>query len=631
MAVLVLAGTCLIFGVIFGIGYLNSRDTMLRNVETGTRDIALRTVNRIESILAPVEKIPVNLSAVLENLSFSQAQLIDTLHQTLVHNLEIFGMAVAFEPAAFDPSWFYFAPYVSRKGTGMETSFFGSDGYNYFHHDWYQIPRETETAWWSEPYFNEGGGNLLMATFSQPLYRKNQERRGLVGVITADISLDWLEQIISGLHVYKSGYAFILSQNGAFISYPDKRWIMNESIFSIAEASGDADLRAIGKRMTKGLSGFIPIREFSTKVPGFLYFAPIGVSKWSLGIFFPKDEMMADVSAFNRQVLYLAAAGIVLLALMVWLVSQSITRPLTSLSKTALEMATGNLDVTVPHPKHTDEVGVLADALIYMRDSLKIHIENLLKTTAAKERIESELSIARDIQMGLLPKESQMFPDMARVDLYAFLQPAREVGGDLYDFHPIDDSRICFILGDVSGKGVPAALFMAVTMTLIKMTAAKGFTPDRILSEVNRQLCSDNPSCMFVTLFCGIMDIQTGEVWYANGGHTPPVIIRTSARVELLEGTEGVVLGAVEDFKYEMKKITLAAGEHLLIYSDGVTEAMNGQNDLYSEERLLSSLGIFECQSSKTLVENVMADVGSFAGDAPQADDITLLAIRYRG
>ena len=260
---------------------------------------------------------------------------------------------------------------------------------------------------------------------------------------------------------------------------------------------------------------------------------------------------------------------------------------------------------------------------------MKNHIRDLLATTIAKEHIESELTIARDIQMGLLPKTFPPFPDLPGFDLHALLKPAREVGGDLYDFCRIDDERICFFLGDVSGKGVPAALFMAVTMTLIKMTAAKGLSPDRILREVNGQLSRDNVTGMFVTLFCGIVNIRTRELWYANGGHNPPVLLRRTGEAIFLEGTDGILLGAMEDIDYAMKRIILDTGEGLFLYSDGVTEAMDEQERLYSDGRLLEVLKAMGQMSSAEVVESVTQDVLSFAGTAPQADDITVMMIRF--
>ena len=626
-----LLGSALIFMVIFGTVYLHSRATLLKNVEADARNLGFRIVHQIETVLVPVEKMVLNLAMLMEEEGISKERMLTLQKKSLQNNPEIFASAIAFEPYGFDPGLCYFAPYYLRRGKELELSYLGSQDYRYFSHDWYQIPKETGKPAWSEPYFDDGGGNIPMVTFSAPLFLEKKRDLQFLGVTTADISLEWLEKIVSSLRVFETGYGFILSANGTFISHPEKRWIMNETLFSIAEARSDSVLRGIGKQMIQGESGFIRVTKATAGKNGYFFFAPIKHSAWSLGIFFPEDEMLADLYTLNRQLLLLAASGLLLLALVIWLVTKTITRPLTSLTGVARQMATGNLQLAVPGLDCGGEVGVLAKTFASMQDSLNMHIRGLLETTAAKERMESELNIARDIQMGLLPKIFPPFPDAPEFDLYALLQSAWEVGGDLYDFYRIDEERVCFVLGDVSGKGVPASLFMAVTMTLIKMTAAGGLSPDKILEEVNRQLSRDNSSCMFVTLFCGVLHTGSGEVWYANGGHNPPVVLRNNEKASYLEGTDGMLLGAMEDVSYAMKRMVLAPGEGLLLYSDGVTEAMNEGDELYSEERLLEVLDDLGRQTPEATVKAVMESVLVFAGKAPQADDITLMMVRYSG
>ena len=627
----VLLGSVVIFLVVFGTGYLHSREAILRNVEDDARNLGYRIVSQIELVLSPVQKMALNLAMQMEEPDLTKERLLKILRKSLIGNPEAYGSAIAFEPYGFDPSICYFAPYFARKGDDLELSFLGGEQYRYFYYHWYQIPKETGKPSWSEPYFDDGGGNIPMVTYSVPFFQEQKRDNRFVGVITADISLQWLEKMLSSIDIYQTGYAFILSPNGTFVTHPEKDWIMNETIFSIAESRADQALRKIGRQMINGESGFIRFSEGDKGKDGFLFFAPIKDSGWSLGIFYPENELMADLHTLNRQMLLLAAVGMILLALVVLLVARTITRPLSALTGAARQMATGNLQIIVPSQQCGGEVGVLANSFEHMKNSLNAHIQGLLETTAAKERMESELSIARDIQMGLLPKIFPPFPDVPEFDLYAFLQPAREVGGDLYDFYRIDEERVCFVLGDVSGKGVPASLFMAVTMTLIKMTAAKGFSPDRILQEVNAQLSSDNSSSMFVTLFCGILNTGSGEIWYANGGHNPPVLLRNTEKSSFLPGTDGILLGAMEDCTFAMKRLVLAPGESLLLYSDGVTEAMDEQENLYSDERLLEFLDDLGNRPPRETVEAVMGSVLSFAGKAPQADDITLMMIRYSG
>ncbi|MFZ5453874.1 MAG: SpoIIE family protein phosphatase [Thermodesulfobacteriota bacterium] len=281
--------------------------------------------------------------------------------------------------------------------------------------------------------------------------------------------------------------------------------------------------------------------------------------------------------------------------------------------------------------KYNNEVGYLAKSLDFMEADLREHIRELVKTTAAKERIESELLIAREIQMSILPKIFPPFPHRRDFDIYALIKPAKEVGGDFYDFFLLDDQHFCFVIGDVSDKGVPASLYMAVTKTLIKAMAQHRYLPGEILTRVNRELVSGNTTSMFVTVFLGTLDTLSGRVLYANGGHNPPLMIRNRAGVDFLAPFGDALVGGMEGLSYKTGELFLAPGEALFLYTDGVTEASNREEELFSEERLLQSLQDLPGASSRATIQAVKARIDEFVAGAPQADDITMLMIRFQG
>jgi len=285
----------------------------------------------------------------------------------------------------------------------------------------------------------------------------------------------------------------------------------------------------------------------------------------------------------------------------------------------------------VPAVKSHDEVGILADSFRQMGESLKKYIRDLTETTAAKERIESELSIAHDIQMSILRKTFPAFPDRKEFDIYAFIEPARKVGGDFYDFFFIDDTHLCFVIADVSGKGVPSALLMVETKTLIKITARGSKSPDQILYNVNNELCRDNDTGMFVTIFVGILDTATGEVLYSNGGHNPPLTIGRDGKAEFLRVSPGLVAGVWENFEYVTDRLVLKEGETLFMYTDGVTEAMNPADELFSEERLLRSLMALSTKPIGEMLGKLTEEIVFFAQGAPQSDDITMMVLKFTG
>ena len=623
----ILISITIIFATIFGYDYLFSRRIIIKNAEVNAGNLAMATVGRIDIQLKSIEKVSENIACFMENSSYNKKRLMNLLHLIIKNNHEVYGAAIAFEPYAFDPDALCFAPYFYKSNGEIK---YRDVPYKYFYRDWYQIPKELNRPVWSEPYYGEAGG-IIMTTYSVPFYRNNSGKRQFSGVVAVDVSLNRLQKVVSSIKILQTGYGFLISKNGTFITHPDNRMIMNESIFSVAEEKNDPGLRKTGRRMIRGETGFVRLNSLLTGKKCWMAYAPVSSNGWSLAIFFPEEELTADISSLNHMTIFLFIGGSLFLIAVIILIAGSITKPLRSLAGAAEDIGTGNLDVSFPPVKSLDEVGKLTEALIYMKDSLKQYIKDLTETTAAKEKIESELKIAHDIQMDIIPKVFPAFPNRTEFDIYATIEPAREVGGDLYDFFFMETDHLCFTVGDVSGKGVPASLFMAVTMTLIKAKASKGLTPDKILSDVNQELSINNTNLMFVTLFLGILDINTGEMEYCNGGHNPPCLIYDDGRIEPLETTGGMALGVMDGFAYQSKKVFLQEGDTLFLYTDGVTEAMNKSQELFSEERLLKGLTAMWDKPIEEIISGTMDNIRLFVRGESQSDDITMMALRFKG
>lgn len=630
IASLTLLGTACIFFAVFFYNYAISRQTVLKTVEDNTRYLTLSTVHKIENTLLGIEKTPLYLAASLESQVYTRDMLLQWIENVLNTNPEIFGATVAYEPFGFDRKSRYYAPYICREDDKLRIDD-AETAYNYFFWDWYLMPKELGRPIWSEPYFDTGGGNIVMTSFSVPFYRKVHGDKVFSGIVTADLSLKWLKDIISEIKIYQSGYAFLISQSGVFVSHPDKDLIMNESIFSIAEAAGDMELRNIGRDMIHGKEGFVPLNRNLTGKISRMYYAPLQSTGWSVGVVVPEDELFAALKSLTLELALIGAIGFILLFLVIVFISGKMTRPISALADKTVEIAMGNLDIELPASKSNDEIGELTTSFENMRSALKEYIIDLKETTAIKERIESELKIAHTIQMSFLPKHFPPFPEKQEFDIYAALIPAKEVGGDLYDFFLLDDRRLFFSIGDVSGKGVPAALFMAVTKTLMKGIASENITPSDILERTNRELCVDNDSMMFCTVFCGILNFTTGELAYANAGHNPPLILKHESSPQWLVITPQVMLGVLEDVGYKTQSTTLEPGESLILYTDGVTEAMDHEDKLYSNDRLIQTLEMEKSDSAQELVENIILSVREFVGAVAQSDDITVLALTFNG
>ena len=632
LTLLVLLGAAAVLGGVSTYGYLVSRNILLEKVEESARNQALATVNRIESVLSTLQKVPWSAAYALENAPLTPAEIRRLSRRLLADTPEVFGTAVAFEPYSFDPKQLYYSPYFYRHGDEIRETMLGGANYRYFYQDWYQLPRELGKPVWTEPYFDEGGGNILMTTFSVPFFREEHGERRFAGVVTVDVSLEWLRRMISEVRVLETGFAFLVSGSGVYVTHPDMSLVLNETIFTQAESVDDRQIREIGRDMLRGGTRFVEVTEPSTGRHGFLFYAPLPSNGWSLGVFYPRDELLADVRRMTLVTGGIGLAGFLVLAGLAAAIGRSIARPLRRLSVAAGEIAAGRLDAALPEVKSDDEVRDLTLAFGHMTASLKDYIRDLTSTTAAKERIESELRIAHDIQMGILPKIFPPFPDHSQFDLYASIVPAREVGGDFYDFSLLCDERFCFLIGDVSGKGVPAAFFMAVAKTLLKAVAGQGLEPGELLAKVNEDLAAENDSCMFVTVFCAILDLASGQVSWASAGHNPPVLLRTGEPPAFLPTHREPVAGAMPGMTYTTERFVMAPGDSLFLYTDGVTEAMNAGGELFGEERLTDGLQALPAEvTAREMIDSVGQGIAAFTGGAEQSDDITMLALRFLG
>lgn len=630
ISALALASTFVILAAVLIYNYNTSRTIIGQVAELNARNVGKRAANRVASVVLPIQKAVENLALALEDASLTTNEVVSLSRRMVRSNKDIFGVAIAFEPFRHDPEMLYFSPYHYRNGDGIDFSMLGDTDYRYFYMDWYQLPKELGRPVWTEPYFDEGGGNTVMATYSVPFYRTINGERVLAGVCTADITLGWIREMMDDIRLSKSAYSVILSRNGTYIHHPITELVLNQTIFSLAETRNEPALRTIGQDMIAGKTGFMLRKAVRGDVDSFLYYTALPVGGWSLAILFPKDEVLAGVDTLYRDIIGIGIVGFLLLASAMLWIARSITKPIRQLSTSALEIAGGNLDAEVPAIKTRDEVGDLAQSFNHMQTSLKTYIRDLTETTASKERIESELRIAREIQMGILPKLFPAFPDRPEFDIYASIEPAKEVGGDLYDFFFVDDDHFCFLIGDVSGKGVPAAFFMAVTKTLLKVICERGLDPGDALEKVNNDLAEENESCMFVTLFLCVLNIRTGELRYGSAGHNPPILLKNGG-AEWIPPLKEPVAGPIEGMSYSTETLYLNPGDTIFLYTDGVTEAMDAEQTLYSDERLIRNALSISGKSPQEIVHALDESIKTFTGGAEQSDDITMLAMRFNG
>ena len=459
-----------------------------------------------------------------------------------------------------------------------------------------------------------------------------------MGFVAVTLTLDWLPPLVMPkLHLLdgfnekiEMGDPFLISQlTGQWIVSPSPQtqanFKRNTNMPDIVGLPGDESvLDRGGLKIISDERGTLVFTTLRSPKGG-----KVRTPLWLLGIAFPLSDLQLLEQNYFWIVTIFMVKDLVAICLAIVLVSQYTTRPLRALITSTEDMALGNLDTTLPTMASSrDEVGRLTAAFRRMRDALKARIEELRKTTAAKQKLESELSIAGEIQRTMVPQIDVADGPNRRYLISALLKPARMVGGDLYDFFRLGDDRLCFIIGDVADKGVPAALLMARTVTLIRTMAKPTSTPVTILEAINSELCFNNEECLFVTLFCGVLNTSCGTLHYASGGHDAPLLIRDGG-VELLPLETGPSLGLDEEAVFPQKECLLKCNDLLLLYTDGITEAMNPQGELFSESRLIDTIARYPPSNPSRAIRTVQYFHRKFVEDAPQSDDITLLTLQY--
>ncbi len=524
---------------------------------------------------------------------------------------------------------------------------------------WYKLAAATGKTAFTDVYISDDG--RLEITCASPYYDAN----GMAGVAGIDAHLESLYRMLADRSLGETNINFVVNASGEVV-------ISSEAEGELAVGDGHRDLRKSKEEslalevaaMANGLSDVAPVTLDGEEY--YIAYAPLPSLGWSYGTLLKKEEMLAPVTAaremlldhteaFNdtMRALFLenALKTFLLLVVLAGLffyfsrqTAQRFVRPILALTEGVREIAKGDLDKKLDI-RTGDEIEELSDSINRMTDDLKEYMANLSSVTAEKQKIATELSLAQSIQEGMLPNIFPKFAGNPHYDLFATMHAAKEVGGDFYDFYNLDDSHVALTIADVSGKGVPAALFMMISKTMLKNDAMMGAIEsspetvqwEKVLEQVNRQLCENNEEMMFVTVFFGVLNIETGDFYYVNGGHNPPLIGRAdggeNAWTYIRDEKKTHMVGVIEDAAYEKHHLTLRAGDMIYFYTDGVTEAMDQEGRMYTEERLQETLNRVGTpdHSVKEILTAVREDIDVHVNGAAQSDDITMVGVRFLG
>jgi len=618
-----------IFFIIWAVGFY-----ILLGLNGTAMEVSNEKINRV--FVTVETAVSNNIPEVEENIG-NDRRLYFAQENLLKLNPNIVGAAVAYNPNYEPKKGQPFSPYAYRDSTGIHTKQLNDQSYDYLHQEWYLQPIEQGKGVWSEPYIDEGGGDIPMITYSLPLTNDKGE---IYAVQTADISLDWLKDLTQKMDSAfnknfnismdedkaNHAFSFIVSRKGTFVVHPDKKMVLNENLHNFfRKYTNDSD--DIEMDILSGNEGNLKIFSTKDNKNFFMFYAPIEHTGWAMGVIVPVRNIMKPIFYFLGAILLSMIVGLIIVALVCRGLIRNITKPLQRFAISADEIAKGNFDAPLPIIKSEDEMRHLHDSFKLMQFSLVERIEELKTVNEEKGRIEGELTIARKIQMAMLPKVYPPYPDRNDIDIYGQLTPAKEVGGDLYDFF-IRDEKLFFCIGDVSGKGVPASLVMAMTRAMFRTISAHENRPSKILKTINDAMSENNDSNMFVTFFIGVLDLPTGRLRYCNGGHNAPITIYQD-RIRFFDVIPNLPIGIVKSFDFKDQETIMPHGASIFLYTDGLNEAENREHEQLGDDKVLEVARQMTSLSAEEQTNLMTKAVEEHINGAEQSDDLTMLSIKY--
>ena len=617
----------IIFNVALGFFFVQAREAVRQEAINRATQILNNTSLRVDSILNRVEVA----SAMTKWLVLRHPEEPDSMfvysRSMLLNNPDFYNCSIAFEPYYFKEKGRYFSAYTIHVGDSLRTIQGGSESYQYFFMDWYLMPMLLNKPCWTEPYMDYDvatNTSEMLTSYSQTI----TDRQGtVIGVINTSLSLTWLSQNISSIKPYPNSYSVMIGRGGTYFVHPDSTKISRQTIFTQAMEEPDTALVALGHAMQRGEEGMKRMRISGED--SYVFYKPLGQTGCSMAIVCPESDIFGGFDRLRNSVRTIVLVGLLLMLFFFIRIITRELRPLHRLAKGAETIASGNFDTKLPELKREDEIGQLSTSFGNMQQSLVKYIEELKDTTAEKASIERDLRIASSIQMGMLPEDFPTKAERDDVQLYASLTPAKEVGGDLFDFY-FRGNKLFFCIGDVSGKGVPASLFMAVTRSVFRTVSAHESKPDRIMSTINTTIADMNKTHMFVTLFVGVLDLSTGMLHYCNAGHDAPLLV--GAGVGELPCDPNIPVGFMPSWEYSLQEALIYEDTTIFLFTDGLTEAMNADHELFRMERVIdvaTKVLSMKEQEPHHFIEHMTNAVHEFVGDAEQSDDLTMMAIQY--
>ncbi|HEY5804571.1 MAG TPA: SpoIIE family protein phosphatase [Lysobacter sp.] len=592
------------------------------------RTLAEQTALALHATLESVEVGATTLGEAVRGVGRAPHTLDALLRATVAGDDDIEGAMLILEHGALDSSDAAYSWYVRREGKGFYTQPMRSRGYDYHDQPWWKRTISEGRGWWSEPYRNAATGGQMFVTYNRPIRRDPDDPASVpVGLVSLDVPVSRLRTLIGKQSIDSPVLRIVLSPEHLYVVHPspelELKVRLDERVRQVDGQVLQPLLDAVRQRRSADVTYLDPV----THIRRIGLVQPVPDSAWTVAVSVSEQYAQDALRRTTRTVIAGGLVAVLVLVLLLWLIARPITRPLLALTSSAGHFAAGEFDWPLPHTTRRDEVGLLARAFDRARGSIKSQLAEIERMARSRQKLESELSIARDIQLAMLPAAPTLHADGHCLQAHALLEPAKAVGGDFYTFFVRDERVLWFVIGDVSDKGVPAALFMARAMTVLELATGLGGTPDKALRVAAARLVEGNDTCMFATVLCGAIDAGSGEMVLASAGHEAPVLLHADGRREFIEVPTGPPLGVDIADHYPHWRGTLRPGDALVAYTDGISEALDPALEAFGAERLLATLPTGG--DARDACDALLAATRTFAAGAGQSDDITVLTLSF--
>lgn len=614
----VLSATVPIYAAALYVSYHSTAQRLEAGAARDADELAARLATGLDTVIRPIEGGIRTVAHQLEEVDPPREQYALRIQGILNAWPDVYGSTIASEVRAGDTGASPFAPYYFRRAGAIAYSDLALASYGYATLPWYRRAADARQPVWSTPYFDAGGGETWMITYSMPFFRKAAGgEREFAGVVTADLDLAWVRGAAAGIRLppFAAGWLASPPEPQDFVAPVGN-----------SDMQGAARVRAAAEDMLSRGKTFGVLPRAAGAEAVYVAVRNLETLQWRLVLILPRAQLMAEARNVLQRQLWLGAAGLLVLIAAISFVATGVSRPIRRLADAVGGPQEGNLEFPLPAGTRRDEVGVLTEALRRLRDSLKRHVQMRAESIAAQARLEHELEIAASIQQSMLPKRGSA-PLPPGVGVAALLVPARQVGGDFYDYLALRDGRLLFFIGDVSDKGIPAALFMARVCGLIRASGIAGELPEKILADLNTRLAEGNDACMFVTLVCGVLDPADGRLRYASAGHEAPLMLRAQGAIETMATDNGPAIGIETVAEYRATETRMNPGDTLVLFTDGASEAAGADGLLLGSERLGKLLAQAAGEPADRLVQRVVDSLADGSAGYQVEDDLALMAV----